>query len=209
MKDLKLNKALLGYAMSFVAFAMPKLKDIKEVFLFGSVARKEADEKSDVDLFFNLLSESIDKNNEKNITTVLEEFYKSKIAQIWRLKGITSEFKISAGKLEEWKLKRSIISDGIVLYGRYKETPKNLNAYAYINIMPIKDIAKRNRVIRQLFGRKEGIYKKEGITGIKETARQTSLSFFISLEKTKEVLPFLDKEKVSYKIIEIWTDQIF
>ncbi len=209
MKNLNLNKNLLGYAVSFVAFAMPKLKDIKEVFLFGSVAREEADEKSDVDIFFNVPSKLIEKNMKKILPVVLEEFYKSKIAEIWRLKGITNEIKIQMGILEEWKLKRSIISEGIVLYGHYKEAPKNLNAYAYINITPIRDIAKRNKVIRQLFGRKEKGYEKEGITGIKETARQTSLSFFISLDRAREVLSFLDKEKISYKIIEMWTDQIF
>jgi len=37
----------------FVALILPKI-DVDEIILFGSVARGEANENSDVDLFFNI-----------------------------------------------------------------------------------------------------------------------------------------------------------
>ena len=52
MKNLN-YKELIAYASAFVSFVMPKV-DVDEIILFGSVARNEADKKSDVDLFFDL-----------------------------------------------------------------------------------------------------------------------------------------------------------
>ena len=155
MKDLKLNNELFGYAASFVSFVIPKLEGIKEIILFGSVARKEADKNSDIDLFFNLADASKESILKNFLKIELDKFYKSKFAEVWFNKGIKNPIKIQAGELEKWKLKRSLISEGIVLYSKYKESPDKLKGYAYFNIVPIKDIAKRNKIIRILFGRKE------------------------------------------------------
>ncbi len=53
----------------------------------------------------------------KSVEIELNRFYKSKIAETWILKGIKNRINIHVGLLEEWKLKRSLISDGICLYG--------------------------------------------------------------------------------------------
>ncbi len=208
MKDLKFNKELLGYAVSFVGFALPKLMNIKEVFLFGSVARAEADGKSDVDLFFNILSKTTEKNIEKEIKDILEDFYKSKIAEIWRLKGITNELKINVGILEEWKLKRSIISEGIVLYGKYKSVPEKMQGYTIFNLVPIKNITKRNNIIRKLFGRKEKKYISNGFLDEIRGKKQSPSSFIVPIEVVSKTIKFLNENKVNYKLLEFWTDQV-
>ncbi len=211
MKELKSNLELIAYASAFVSFILPKVKgfgDIKEIILFGSVAREEADKHSDIDLFFNIE----DKNKEKELKGIidgeLQKFYKSQIAEVFILKGIKNPIKIQIGELEEWKLKRSIISEGIGLYGRYKVLPSELIKFIYFNIEPIKDISKRNRVIRRLFGRREIDYSSKGIIEIGKGRRLTPTSFIVSGEYLNEIIDFLGKEKINYKFFELWTDQV-
>ena len=58
-----MNKDLFSYAISFVSFLVQNidedsLSNIKEIILFGSVARGKAGKGSDIDLFINLYKES-------------------------------------------------------------------------------------------------------------------------------------------------------
>lgn len=208
MKESKYNKDIIGYGLSFVSFIFPKLEGIKEIILFGSVAREEAIKESDVDLFFNINNKDKEKEIKKIIQFELGKFYKSKIAEIWSNKGIKNEIKVQIGKLEEWKLKRSIISDGIILFSKYKKSPEKLKAYVYFNINPISEVAKRNKILRKLFGRKEKGYDGKGLVEELMGKPQSLWSFFVPLENSKEIEKFFHDEKVSYKFFEIWTDQI-
>src|SRR3989344_784588 len=208
MKDLNFNKELLGYALSFVGFALPKLVNIKEVFLFGSAARMEADENSDVDIFFNVTSEPAEKNAEKEISDILESFYKSKIAEIWKLKGITNEIKTYTGILNKWKLKRSVISDGFVLYGKYKDVPEKMQGYTLFNLAPIRNITKRNSIIRKLFGRREEKYISKGFLDEISGKKQSPSSFIVPIWAASQTIKFLNWNKVNYKLLEFWTDQL-
>lgn len=202
MKNLNYRE-LIAYASAFVSFALPKI-NVDEIILFGSVARNEADKKSDIDLFFNLKK---DENKTKEILKKeLERFYKSKINEIWRLMGIKNDIKFEVGNLDKWKLKRSIISDGIVLFGRYKETPKNMNSFVQFTLKPIKNIAKRNRIIRKLFGRKEKKYSAEGIIEILKGKKISATSFIVPIEKADEIIKIMDKEKIDYSFFEFWSD---
>ena len=199
---------LIAYANAFVSFILPKVPDVKEIILFGSAARGESAKDSDVDLFFNIA----DKEKENRIKGMadkeLEKFYKSKIAEVWFLRGIKNSIRVNVGKLDEWKLKRSIISDGICLYGKYKETPKGLKEFVLFNLKPIKNIAKRNKVIRQLFGRKEKAYFTEGIIKKLNGRKLSASSFTVSLEYAHQIIKLLGEEKVNYSFFEIWTDQL-
>lgn len=202
------NKNLIAYASAFVSFAIPKLNldNINEIILFGSVARGEEGKDSDIDLFFNL------EKDEKGIKAILngelKKFYKSKSAEVWFLKGIKNQININAGILDEWKLKRSLISAGICLYGKYKEIPENMKELVLFNIEPIKNIAKRNKIIREIFGRKEKGYSKEGFL-IKFAGRKISPSSFIIPKKhSQDIIIFLKKEKINYWFFELWTDNL-
>ncbi|MDP1728884.1 MAG: nucleotidyltransferase domain-containing protein [archaeon] len=208
MKESNYNKDIIGYALSFVSFIFPKLEDVREIILFGSVAREEAGNGSDVDLFINIENKNRESEIKKIIQFELSKFYKSKIAEVWFNKGIKNEIKVQVGNLEEWKLKRSIISDGIILFSKYKETPEKLGAYVYFNINPIGEIAKRNKILRKLFGRKEKGYGGKGLVEELTGKRQSLWSFFVPSETAKNIQKFLNNEKVSYRFFEIWTDQI-
>ena len=50
----------------------------------------------------------------------------------------------------------------IILYGKYKKSPERGKAFVLFFIKPIKNVTKRNRIIRRLFGIKsaaEGAYR--------------------------------------------------
>lgn len=196
---------LIAYASAFVSFIIPKI-GVSEIILFGSVARGESDEKSDIDVFIHV------KKNEKEINNIINKelvkFYKSKISEIWALKGIKNKINIHVGNLEKWKLKRSIISDGIVLYGKYRETPKDTKGFSYFKIDPIKNIAKRNSILRKLFGRKEKSYSTKGIIDMVNGKKLSSLSFIVPLENSREIIGILNSNKINYSFFELWSDQI-
>ncbi len=196
---------LIAYASAFASFIIPKI-EVSEIILFGSVARGESDEKSDIDVFIHV------KKNEKEINNIINKelvkFYKSKISEIWALKGIKNKINIHVGELEKWKLKRSIISDGIVLYGKYRETPKDIKGFSYFKIEPIKNIAKRNSILRKLFGRKEKSYSTKGIIDMVNGKKLSSLSFIVPLEKSQEIIGILNSNKINYSFFELWSDDV-
>lgn len=209
MKILNYEKELIAYASSFVSFVLSKLDEVKEIILFGSVVRGEATKESDIDLFFNIEYKTKEKEIKEIIEKEKEKFYKSKIAEVWFLRGIKNPINISVGNLDEWKsLKRSIVSEGMVLYGKYKETPENLKGFVIFNIPPIKNIAKRNKIIRNLFGRKEKNYSTNGLVKNLNGKKLNVSSFIVQIEHSKKIVEFLGKEKTNYTFFEFWSDKI-
>lgn len=207
MKDLKLRNELIAYASAFVAFVLPKLERVKEIILFGSVARGEAIKESDIDLFFEVENKEDAEKIENISRKEAERFYKSKIAELWFLRGIKNEIKIKVGILDEWELKRSIISEGIVLYGKYKSMPEKVKHLTFFVFEPIKDITKRNKIVRALFGRKEKKYSSEGLIKKINGRRISTRIFAVPAEHASEIIKVFSKEKISYEIFEMWTDQ--
>jgi|SRR3989339_471696 len=203
MKDIK-YKELIAYASAFVSFILPKV-EADEIILFGSSARGEADKESDIDIFFNIRKE--ERNTKKIIKVELDKFYKSRIYETFKLKGISNLIKFEIGNLDDWKLKRSIISDGILLYGKYKEVPKDKRGFVHFYLNPIKIIAKRNKIIRELFGRTEKKYARKGMVEIIGGKKISSSSFIVPIEKSNEISIFLNKEKAKYTLFEFWTDE--
>lgn len=201
---------LIAYAESFTSFLLRhsslKSADIKNVVLFGSVVRDEASEESDVDIFIDLFDQGRIKELEKISKESLKDFYSSNTFEQWKLRGISNEIKIKVGILARWALKRSIISEGISLYGKYKELPKKLNHFSLFAFEPIKNITKRNRIVRELFGRKEQAFQKEGLIQILGGMRLGSTVFLVPVSVSDQIIKILNKEKVKYKILELWTD---
>lgn len=207
-EKLEHEKDIIAYAMAFASFIFPKINGIKEIILFGSVSRGEAGKESDIDLFFDFEEIKDEREIKQALEKELNKFYKSKIAEIWILKGINNPIKINLGRLNEWHLKRSIISDGISLYSKYKEIPKNIKGFIQFNLDPIKNISKRNKIMRELFGRKEKDYISEGLIEKINGKKLTPSSFLVKIEHSNKIIKLLGKEKVSYKLFELWTDQI-
>src|SRR3989344_9275165 len=109
---------LIALAMNFSSFLVGRV-EVKSIILFGSVARNNFDDESDIDIFVEC-----DKKVGKKIGKILELYKKTEEYEKFRLEGVKNEISLKFGKLDDWKdLKRSIISGGIALYGSYHGTP--------------------------------------------------------------------------------------
>lgn len=198
----KLNRdQLISYAYAFISYLLrdPKtdVSEIKNIYLFGSVARGDFDKESDVDIFIDT-----SENLKKNIKRALKKFYNSKEAKKFKMHNVNNEINLMHGKLKEWELKETIEKSGLLLYSQ-TPTP-NLKGYFIVTIQPIKNVTKRNRVIRKLFGREEKNYKKEGLVDELGGEILDTRVFTIPAEKINKILEILSKEKIEYSTKKIW-----
>ena len=201
---------LISYSMDFCSFLLRSQigADIKRIILFGSVARGDFDNESDIDLF-------IDTDEKKKVELaakiILKSFEMSDTNEKWRLKGLKNTLSIQIGQIEKWDLYRSAISSGILLYGRFEEMPKNIKYYTMI----VLDFSKieRNRKIsiwRELYGYRQkvgaNIFTSKGLLeGLEGKKIERSVIAVPASNKSK-ILDFINKNKIKYKIFELWTD---
>ncbi len=179
-----------AYAADFVSFiiARPKntYKKIRRMVLFGSVARGDAGEKSDVDIFIDTPDE---KTVEPEVENAKKEFYESvKFKKYWKLLGIENDIRCVVGKLEKWKdLERSIISDGIVLYGKYAAGIESTKALTIFGWGAIKPETKRVLFNKRMFG-----YRQKGkfYSGMlqKSGGHKLDNAVIVPVESAKDVL---------------------
>jgi predicted nucleotidyltransferase len=146
---------LISFALDFSSFLLQKVDTsiIRNVILFGSVARGESNEDSDIDIFVDV----IDVKFESKIRKCLTDFLNSvKYEKYWNALGIKNEINLSIGSIEEWKeLKPSILSDGICLYGKFKIKADNgelRTNFIWENVTPN---SKRVLFNKQLLGYKQ------------------------------------------------------
>jgi predicted nucleotidyltransferase len=200
------KKLLLPYAEDFVSFLLEKIDYslIKDIVLFGSVAREEANEDSDVDIFIDLAKE--DNRVKEKIMQAVQKFYASaRCKEYWNLRGVKNEFALKVGKIDEWKeLKNSIISNGKTLYGKYVSVPqgKHITYYIWENIHPE---TKRILCSKRLFGymqnekRYIGLLEKysgtkvgKGIIAVPTEYSTTFTAFFRENKITVKIRKVLD-----------------
>ena len=149
-----MSSKLIAYALDATSFIIEKTShrdNIRQVILFGSVAREEAGKESDIDLFIDVLQEG--KEMEEEIHQLLNRFYQSqKYLHYWKPLGVTQEIKPMIGKLNSWEeLLPSVIANGIVLYGKFTAEVKGRHQAIFVweNITPN---AKRVAFNKKLFG---------------------------------------------------------
>lgn len=192
---------LISYAADFVSFILSRQKTYKrinEVILFGSVARGETGENSDVDIFVNTPEE---KTVEPEIETAKKEFYESvKFKKYWKLLGIENDIRCVVGKLEKWTdLKSSILLDGIVLYGKYKESAEKTKMFAIFDWRAIKPETKRALFNKRMFGYKQKGKFYEGL--LKKTdGQKLDNSVLVPIENSKDMLKLFRDMNISVKI---------
>ncbi|MBI4163526.1 MAG: nucleotidyltransferase domain-containing protein [Candidatus Aenigmarchaeota archaeon] len=196
------REILVSYAYSFVSFlfADPKIADarIKTVYLFGSVSRGDFDKDSDIDIFIDSESKEIGKH----VEMAMSKFLKSDEWKKFRLMGIENKIKVMHGAIKRWELYESVKNDGLVLYS--SSVSEGLNSFFLVNIEPISEITKRNRVMRKLVGRKEKYYKGGGLVEGLGGEVLDNRVFLVPSEKIKSFLTIFSKEKVNYRIKKIW-----
>lgn len=202
---LQLNKnILLSYAEDFVSFVIETIdiSQVKNIILFGSVARDEADEDSDIDLFFDVVR--MDKKLEDKILQSKQKFYSSiKYMEYWNLRGIKNEFALKIGKLNDWdELKNSIISNGKVLYGKYFDIPngKNLTYFILENIHPE---TKRILCSKRLFGYIQNEIRYPGLLEKYDGIKLGKGIIVVSTEHSNVFMDFFKKNKIVVKIRKV------
>lgn len=208
-----MNEAI-SYVYDFLSmvFEIPELKgEIKEIILFGSVAKGAHDKKSDIDLFFNVSNKTKIENIEIELKRVLKSF-EIKVEKTWALKKIRFPISIIAGNLEEeeWRaLKEEIISSGIMLYGHYKELPKD-TAHHYIVYYSLTKLNRKDKMkfIRAVFGYKIRKGKKEyaqkGILDEVAGFKLAPNAILIPSESIQKIKGIFKKFNLEYRIIEAW-----
>lgn len=149
------QKDLVAYAEEWASYVLLKLapadfKKINNIILFGSVARGDFGEDSDVDIFVDVAGGS--KDMEKKIKNASESFSASKFRKRLELLGIKNEIHPITGVLKEWKeTEYSIILNGISLYGKYIPAKKKGMQHAVLYWEPVKS-GKRLLLNSRLFG---------------------------------------------------------
>lgn len=195
-----------SYASYFASYLLNNLKkeeisNLKSIILFGSAARGDASKDSDVDIFIDVLKKN--KKLENRISKIVEEFYKSREAVLFKAKGIGNKINVIIGKLVEWKdLKNSIESTAIVLYGRYTSTGIAGKKY----LLFFWDNIKRNRgaFLNKLYGFKVRERRYKGLVEIYGGKKLGKSSIMIPAEYNKEVVKLLEHYGVNARIIEIY-----
>ncbi len=206
-----MNYNLIAYAQDFASYLLQNVgksaERVRQIILFGSVARGEADRKSDVDIFIDVTDESV----EDAILSVNEQFAESvKVKKYWALLDVKNKINCTVGKLEEWdSLQRSLIADGIVLYGKYQREPE-LKPYCLFIVNPGKKRSANLRVWRSLYGytQKAGkkIYRKKGLVKEYEGKKLGNAIFVIPAVHAQKMRHFLRKEKFQHQIIPFWSE---
>lgn len=210
---LRLNRAItISYAQSFASFLcrsrFVEIDVIRGIILFGSAVRGEIDKGSDIDIFIDISNERLSDKVGKGVEKTLSLFYKSSTYSSFKASGLSNPINCQIGDLDRWSLRRSIISDGIVLYGRFIGAPKEGKASVIVSISPIKDIARRNRVMRFLLGRNEGKSSRPGFLSQVGAKILSPTVFVVPPQNIHAVIGLLKREKVQHRLFDVWSDQV-
>lgn len=207
-----MNYKLIAYTEDFISFLIQNLDKeadkLKQIILFGSTARGEADKDSDIDLFIDITNKRI----EKRINEINEKFYDSiKTKKYWNLLGVKNKINCTIGKLEEWEdLKRSLIANGTVLFGKYKETLET-EPYYLFKVTPGKNRNRNISIWRKLYGYTQKMgkkkYIKEGLIKEYMGERLTRGVFIIPAEHSNKMISFLRKNKLKHSIMPFWQEK--
>lgn len=198
---------LISYAEDFVSYLLSVIgekyidkHEIRNIILYGSVVRGDYGDKSDVDIFVDLPEPDELK---EDIGHIVKGFYDSIWFEKWKKFGIKNSISVLVGNLDDWKdLKRSIISNGIILYGSYFPKVEG-KPMVLFSISTIKPESKRVFVNRKLFGYKRYGRKYMGLMEEYNGEKIGKASFMVSMEHSKKVIDFLKKQQVATKIREI------
>lgn len=198
-----------AYASAFVAFLINKMKEeiriINQIILFGSVAKGNATKESDIDIFINTGGQKI---IEMKIKKILSNFYISREAALFKTKGIENDISLKIGKIEGWKeLHKSIMSTGIILWGKYKET--KIPSDTEHMILFYWDTIDKNRgaFLNKLYGFTVHGKKYRGVLDSINGIKTGKSSILIPIEKREMIIELFQKYKVHAKQIEIFTQQ--
>ena len=203
----EIQNKLIAKAIDFVSFIVENKIKLTKAILFGSVLTKNFDVESDIDIFLET------DEKEDNLNMLLNEFEKTK-GETWRFKNIENPISLKIGKLEKWpSLRRSIQSNGLLLYSSYKEVPEKIENYILF-ILNFRKISRSKKVSlwRKLYGYsqkiKNKVYINKGLIKKLEGKKLERSVIAIPSSNAEEFKDFLHKNKINYELYEIWSDSL-
>ncbi|MBT4376621.1 nucleotidyltransferase domain-containing protein [archaeon] len=199
---------LVSYSMDFASFLIQNLKEkngekIKSIILFGSVARGEENKKSDVDIFIDVFSEG--ESFEKSILKIKNKFLDStKFKDYWKLLGIENEINLIVGKLDNWKLRDSMLGSSIVLYEKYSPKLEDGKNRVLLFWEPVKDNSKRVMLNKKLLGYNYYGKRYKGLLEIYGGVKLGSNVLLISTEQLNLFLKEFRRFKAKVRIKRVF-----
>ena len=197
-KDLKI------YASYFASYLLDELEDfsnIKQIILFGSVAKGEAAKESDVDIFIHIDRKS--KRLVSRIKKIRQGFYNSREALLFKARGIDNKISLIIGKLSEWKgLEDSIESTGIVLFGPYISSKTKGRKQVIFHWDRIKK--NRGAFLNKIYGFRVRDRRYKGLIEKFNGRRLGKSSIMVPVEFREDVLRLIKKHGVNARIFEVW-----
>ncbi len=201
---------LISFAYDFVSYLLFHIdkRDIRRIFLFGSVVRGEAERDSDVDIFIET-----DLDLQDKINKIIDDFYRSvKYSGYWKSLNVNNQIRVISGKLEDFSdLKRTLISNGIILYSPYEEKIKGKNYSLFIVEFKGK-FKDKMRMWRRLYGSKQirgkKIYTKKGIIEGYYGRKIAKGVFIVPIENGNNIIKELRKLKIKYRVFDLSSDTL-
>jgi len=198
------NSDYKAYASSFVSYLLRKLEDkindIDEIILYGSVAKDNAMKTSDVDIFIDTK-----RDFKKEISNIVDEFYKSRAALLFKTKGIENDISIKTGELITWEeLHRSIASTGITLWGRYQTIEKPIGSQHKIIFYWDKIEKNRGAFLNKLYGFNNNGKKRLGLLEKINGHKIGKSNVIVPIEHKEEIIYLLKKYGVHAKSVEVF-----
>ena len=201
------QKEMIAFASSFSSYSINFMGDsIKRIMLFGSVARDQHDEESDIDLFIET------KAKKEDLTKLAKLFEQTPECKKFRTLGVKNEISIHSGDLDKRAdLKRSMLNNGIILFDRFSYQPKEADPYFLFSIeISKKDRKSKVKAWRELYGYSQKVGKKtytaDGLIKENHGTRLGPGVFTVNAKKSEKIIEFLRKNRINHKILEIWSD---
>jgi hypothetical protein len=100
-----------------------------------------------------------------------------------------------------------------MLYGKYNEMPEKMNYYLLIN-MDVRKFkpSKQMSIWRKLYGYRQKIgaklYVGKGLVERLGGRKLGKAMVLIPMENRREIISFLNKNKISYTVNELWSDTL-
>ena len=196
-----MKNKLIPYAMDFASYFMEHVEasSVKNIILFGSASRGEADKESDIDMFIEM-----DERDEKKAKKLTEDFYKSqKFRRYWKLMGIENEIRPIFGHLDKWKqLHGSLLSDGIVIYGKFFKKTGGVHQviFAWENV---RSPSKRVMINKKITGYTQGKKRYSGMLQKLGGTRLGKGCIIVPIENYSQFYDVFRKQKIPVKIKKV------
>lgn len=199
-----------AYALSASFFITESIAEwlpkIDSIILFGSMVQGRASAESDVDIFFDSKMNKKQKAKfQTELRKVISSFRLSQQALKFKMDSISNEISPLIGNLDEWKsLKHSILSTGIIVYGRYvgPQSKKDLKHRLLVFWEP--KIKNRGSFLNKIYGYNIGKKHYMGLIEKSGGMKVGKSAIIMPADKKESLYKILESHKVSYQILEVF-----